>query len=104
MIHKEKTPCLHLRKEERRQKVQEGSKNLDAGMDTSAPLVGCRGVQHRGREEGRCQCMEEVTGHCMKLGFYSKGSEKYLESFNRGEACSGLHFKMVPLAAIWRMN
>lgn len=47
--------------EERGEKVG-SAKSLDAGVDTSVRLVGCRGVQHRGREEGRCQRMEEVNG------------------------------------------
>lgn len=69
--------------EERGEKAA-SAKNLDAGMDTSAPLVGCRGVHHRGREEGRCQRMEEVTGHGTKLGFCSKGSENIWKVLTEG--------------------
>lgn len=60
------------------------TKKLDAGMNTSVGSVGWRGVRHRDREEGRCQCTEEVTGHGMNLGFYSKSSENIWKVLTEG--------------------
>lgn len=45
-------------------------------------------------DHGRCCGLGE------EFGFYSK----YLESFNREEADSVLHFRKNPLDAIWRMK
>lgn len=81
MVHKGNTPCLHPRKEERRQQVQralmQGWTHQCAWWDVEGPAQG----QRRG---GRCQRMEEVTGHGMKLGFYSKSSENNWKVLTEG--------------------
>jgi hypothetical protein len=73
------------------------AKTFEMGMDRAEGLVGCRWVQHRDTEEG----MEEFAGHAMKLGFSSKSNGNIWKVLTEGEACSGLHFKTIPLAAIW---